>query len=325
MAPPVRKALSRRHALALAGVGTLAAAGAVALWPARGPRLAGAGQMANAYRTPLAPPVGGLNVYHLGHSLVGRDMPAMLAQMAGAAHRYDSQLGWGTSLRDHWEPSIGIEGFAHENDHPRFRPARPALESGLYDAVVLTEMVELRDAIRWHESARYFELWGDLARRANPAVRVYLYETWHWLNDPDGFRVRLDRDYAPLWKGEILAADVAAHPDRPAHVIPAGQVMAAVLRAVESAPLPGLSRAEDLFAKEPGGAQDNIHFNDIGAYLVAATHYAVLYHRSPVGLPHRLLRADGMVADAPSPEAAALIQRTVWDVVTSLPETGVAG
>ena len=32
------------------------------------------------------------------------------------------------------------------------------------------------------------------------------------------------------------------------------------------------------------------------AYLVALTHYAVLYRQSPVGLPHALSRADGTPA-----------------------------
>ena len=37
------------------------------------------------YTTPLPPPETPLRVYHLGHSLVGRDMPVILEQLAGAA------------------------------------------------------------------------------------------------------------------------------------------------------------------------------------------------------------------------------------------------
>ena len=71
------------------------------------------------------------------------------------------------------------------------------------------------------------------------------------------------------------------------------------------------------------GSPDTIHYNDLGAYLVALTHYAVLYHRSPEGMAHALNRADGTPAQAPSPEVAALMQRVVWDVVRRFPETGV--
>ena len=67
---------------------------------------------------------------------------------------YDSQLGWGTSLREHWEPDLPINGFDAENDHPRFRPARDAIGSGDYDSVVLTEMVEIKDAVKYHKSGK---------------------------------------------------------------------------------------------------------------------------------------------------------------------------
>jgi len=271
------------------------------------------------------PPASGMRVFHLGHSLVGRDMPAMLAQLAGAGHRFESQLGWGTSLKEHWEPGQTINGFASENDHPRFRPAREAVASGEYDAVVLTEMVEIRDAIRYHRSGRYLALWAAEARRANPEARVYLYETWHRLDDPEGWLERLDADLERYWKAELLAQDIRRNaPDRPIWLIPAGQAMARFVRALEAGGGAGdLRTREDLFQRSESGEIDPIHLNDLGAYLVALTHYAVLYQRSPEGLPHRLLRADGSPAEAPPEALARLMQRVVWAVVRAHPETGV--
>lgn len=284
--------------------------------------------VAAAHATPLPPVSGPLRVYHLGHSLVGRDMPAMLAQLAGAEneHAHASQLGWGTSLREHWDPDLPINGFAQENDHPRFRPAREAIGSGQYDAVILTEMVELRDAIRYHDSAAYLSRWAGLARDAGPDTQVYLYETWHRLDDAQGWLERLDADLTRYWEDGVLLPDlVVSGPERPVRVIPAGQVMAKFVRAVEAAG--GVDNIADryaLFARQADGKQDMIHFSDLGAYLVALTHYAVLYRRSPVGLPHRLLRADGSAADAPGLGAARLMQETVWQVVTGYAKTGVA-
>ena len=276
------------------------------------------------YARPLSRPEGGQRVYHLGHSLVGRDMPAMLAQLAGPGHRYESQLGWGTSLKEHWEPSLEINGFAEENDHPRFRPAREALGSGDYDSVVLTEMVEIRDAIRYHDSADYLARWAGLAWDANPQARIYLYETWHHTDDGNGWLWRIDRDLRKYWQGQVKYPALAQS-DAPIHLIPAGQVKAAFVRAVEAAGgLEDVRDLNDLFARGADGTPDTIHFNDLGAYLVALTHYAVLYHRSPVGLPYALLRADGTPARAPLPETAALMQRIVWEVVQAHPETGVA-
>ena len=145
-----------------------------------------------------------MRVYHLGHSLVGRDMPAMLAQLAGEGHRYESQLGWGATLKAHWGDDT-VAGFAEENAHPRFRAAREAADSADYDAVVLTEMVEIRDAIRYHDSPAYLRRWADRILGARPDARVFLFETWHPLDDPEGWLNRLDRDLGRYWEGELLA------------------------------------------------------------------------------------------------------------------------
>lgn len=275
------------------------------------------------YATPLMPPEGPLRTYHLGHSLVGRDMPAMLAQLAG--HSYESQLGWGTSLREHWDPALPVNGFEKENAHDRYRDGLEAVGSGEYDALVLTEMVELKDAIRYHDSAKYLANWAQRAAEANPDTRIYLYETWHHTDDPGGWATRIAEDYEALWLRRVLYPALATS-GAPVHVIPAGQAMATfVAKVAEDGGIGGIKGVDDLFATSEDGTPDTIHFNDVGAYLVALTHYAVLYHRTPEGLPHQLTRADGTPATAPSAEAARAMQEVVWQVVTGLKETGVAG
>lgn len=283
--------------------------------------------MAALHAAPDAPPAGPLRVYHLGHSLVGLDMPAMLAQLAPEGHDYRLQQGWGTSLKQHWEDGTAIPGLAGENPAAVWHAARAAVASGEYDAFVMTESVEIRDAIRWGDSWDYAARFARAAREANPATRVYLYETWHLLTDREGWLERLDRDLDRYWEGEILRR-VQATPgiDRPVRVIPAGQVFARFVRAVEAMPdgIDGIRGRADLFALTPEGTQDPIHINDLGKYLVALTHYAVLYGRSPVGLPRALRRADGTPATAPGPAAARLMQETVREVVTGYSRTGVA-
>ncbi len=275
------------------------------------------------YAAPLPPPDTGMHVYHLGHSLVGRDMPAMLAQLAPTGHDFASQLGWGTSLRAHWYPDVPVNGFAAENDHPKFLPARAALAAADFDAVVLTEMVELRDALHYHDSPGYLGNWARFARTARPDVRLYLYETWHRTDDPAGWLDRIDADHEALWMRRLTLPAVA-QVGAPIHVIPAGQVLATLVRAVERRGGVGNLRNRDaLFARTPDGAVDTIHLGDLGAYLVALTHYATLYHRSPVGAPLALLRADGRPARAPDAAAGALMQQIAWDVVRTSPYSGV--
>lgn len=307
-----------RRILAGVALGGVVAGGIWFAMPLFEPAPLDAASFAARYATPLPPPEGALSVYHLGHSLVGRDMPAMLAQMAGASHAYDSQLGWGSSLKDHAEDTV--YGFAEENAHPRFRPVAEALGSGDYDAVVLTEMVEIRDAIRYHDSGNFLAHWARKARAARSDVRVYLYETWHELDDPEGWLERIDADLSRYWEGELLRRAMAVPEVGTIHVIPGGTALAAVVRAAEAGEIPGLSRREELFLPD-----DGIHFNDIGAYVMALVHYGVLYGRSPVGLPAALNKADGTRAAALSPEAARRVQEVVWQVITRYPPTGVAG
>lgn len=272
----------------------------------------------------LPPPEGPLQVFHLGHSLVGQDMPYMVQQLAGGGHIYNSQLGSGTTLRQHWEPDEAILDFEKVNHAPAYRDARDAIGSGGYDAVVLTPMVELKDAIRWHKSPKYFRRWANLARGANPETRVYLYETWHWLDDPAGWMERVDADLEKLWLGKLIGSDSRRNPTRPAWLIPGGQALAAVARAAEAGELDSISRREDLFGLDPDGKLDPIHFGQLGAYVVALTHFSVLYQKPPMGLPHELLLRDGTPAQAFSKNDGLQVQQIVWQVVTSLPRTGVA-
>ncbi|MBW9117238.1 hypothetical protein JNB88_26820 [Rhizobium cauense] len=289
------------------------------------PAIMGIEEFNALYADPLPQPQGPMRVFHLGHSLVGRDMPAMLAQLAPKGHAYESQLGWGTTLQAHWGPKEGINGFASENNHPRYRDVREALESGEYDAFVMTEMVEIRDAIRYFDSWDYARRWAELARKHRPDIRVYLYETWSSLDDPEGWLERLDLDADRYWEGEILRRALSpAGEQRQIYVIPAGRVMARVVREIEAGRIPGLSKRENLFRKDSLGKQDTIHINDYGSYLVALTHYAVLYQCSPEGLPYKLRRGDGTPAAPLEAEAALRMQQLVWEVVTSIPQTGLA-
>lgn len=255
------------------------------------------------------PVAGGLKIFHLGHSLVGRDMPAMLGQLAGAGHEYGAQLGWGTSIAQHLAGPAQVKGFDTENAHPHYVPLQAALHDPSFDILVLTESIDLRDAIIHHNSPDAVARLVSTARAANPALAIALYETWHPLDQGDWLG-RIATDRAQMWEPALLAPAIRAA-GAPVRIIPAGTVMAALVGELEAEGT-GFFTRRDLFS-------DDIHLNDIGAYLVALTHYASLYGRSPEGLPHQLRRADGSFADAPSPELAARMQRVVWQVVSGSP------
>ncbi|MDS9467271.1 hypothetical protein RGQ15_06745 [Paracoccus sp. MBLB3053] len=272
------------------------------------------------YDQPRKLPQSPVRVYHLGHSLVGRDMPAMLAQLAG--HEYAIQLGWGAALSEHLAGPEAVGGFEEENASPHHRDPHEALESGEYGAFVMTEMVSLRDAILWKDSIAAAGQWAAEAVMATPDIEVFLYESWHGLDESPDWLTRFPDDLDQLWSQLLWSATRAA--GRPVWLIPVGQVLAKLVGEAEAGEgIAELRRRQDLFARMPDGSQDNIHPNDLGAYLVALTHYAVIYGKNPIGLPHELRRADGSMANAPSPELAQRMQEIVWEVVTSQPLTGL--
>lgn len=280
------------------------------------------------YRQPLSAPDAGLRVFHLGHSLVNRNMPKMIQAMAqakGIEHRYESQLGWGTPLKSHWEPEEDIFGFDTENDHPRYRDVKEALGSGDYDAFVLTEMVEIKDAIDYFDSPQYLHNFAELARQGRPDIRVYLYETWHDVTDPEGWRNRLEKDRARYWEDGVMRPALAFEAEpKPIYVIPVGQVFAQIAREVEDGGLDGLNAVEELFARNDDGSLDPIHMGHLGNYISALTHFAVLYQKSPEGLsPQMQIFDENKAISVGSPELVAQLQRIVWQVVRSDPMTGV--
>ncbi|SMO35694.1 hypothetical protein SAMN06265221_101202 [Paracoccus laeviglucosivorans] len=311
-----------RTGLVLAGLAVMAA-GAWSLKPKGLPSHDDGADVQALYDTGRALPQAPLKVFHLGHSLVGRDMPAMLAQMAG--HDYNLQLGWGTALGEHWQGRQAINGFDQENATPRYRDAHEALKSGEYDAFVMTEMVRLKDALLYKDSVASARKWAAEAVAGNPDIQVFLYESWHALDDQPEWLSRLPTDLDAMWSQILWPAsrETAKATGRPVWLIPAGQVMAAVVTEAEGKGIAELTNREQLFNRNADGSLDTIHINDLGVYLVALTHYAALYGKSPVGLPNQLIRADGTSATAPSPELAHRMQEIVWDVVQRQKLTGL--
>jgi|TARA_R100001440_G_scaffold55294_2_gene75127 hypothetical protein len=263
----------------------------------------------DAPRPPIKSP---RRIFHLGHSLVGRDMPYMVAQLAGKGHSYSFQLGWGTPLKAHLAGPEEIHGFAEENASSHFEPLPEALANPELDVLVFTEMIGLEAAIRYQNSS---EAVVELTRRAltaNPELELLLYETWHPLDEGD-WLTRIPKAWETLWQPFLLAPAVQTA-KAPVRVVPAGTALARLAKKIEntSGGLGGITGRADFFS-------DDIHLNDLGAYMVALTHYAVIYRQSPVGLPHQLLREDGTPAQAPSPELAEVMQQIVWDTVQSSP------
>jgi len=138
-------------------------------------------------------PVQSRSIYWVGHSLVegkapidGEDMNLMtlLARFVaarGQAYTAGDHTRWGSSLAALWR------GSPHSY---RFDPAagmemvrqRFESEASRYDALVATEVLPLRPALRAEFSSFYLRRFACALLNANPSARIYLYETWVPLN-----------------------------------------------------------------------------------------------------------------------------------------------
>ncbi len=186
-----------------------------------------------------------------------------------------------------------------------------------YDLLVLTERVPLLNTMEYHNSADWALRW---ARHAwdNGAATV-LYASWISLNTGPGstddtleaaipFRERLEVEQA-RWleiRDHVNANRPTGMPEMV--MVPGPRIMAALYDAIAAGHAPGLGDISDLF-------EDDIHVNEIGAYVMALAHLAVIYGLDPRDVPMGL----GRVA-VPDPALARWLQDLVVAVVAQSPE-----
>ena len=178
-----------------------------------------------------------------------------------------------------------------------------------------------------------------LAYQSNPQVRVILQQSWlPW----DGFDPKVDHGIA-AWKareknhprtvdhnamtadklrslGEPYMRDLADYVEdlnrrlgkQIVFVVPAGQAVQALREKVMAGGAPGIKTQEELFSDALG------HPRPALALLVSYCNFAVIYRRSPVGLPRPRSLANI------SADLNQLLQQTAWDAACADPLSGLA-
>lgn len=278
-----------------------------------------------------------IRAFYIGHSLMS-DIPGMTQAIANSeaknsfSFRHQDIPGaplrwqWGEKDRDsQFESQFGGRYHIH-------------LPSGEFNVLVVTDSVPRGGKELEAETVDYLGRFVEFARKHNPDVRIYYYETWHSLtsgtaqNTKDDnaspnrrlkWRERIDAD-KKMWE-RIVAEVNRKHPGKyPVRIIPGGQALAAVADAIEAGKIPAWKSTADLFG-------DDIHTNHYGKYIVALTHYAVLTGRSPVGTDADLKdiwggsywgrkQWDGNTYRKPSPQTVRALQEIVAGV--ALPPAG---
>lgn len=258
----------------------------------------------------------GLKVFTCGHSFHVWVVPMLteLAKNAGIkGHEVTgvSSIGGSTVLK-HWEVP----------DEKNI--AKPALRAGKADVLTLAPI--------WLPDVG-IENFATLAVQGNPNIRITVQE--YWLpNDeyvpvyPLQTRKKVDHNATTI--PELRKAQAHYDHDIEEHVkalnqklgkeaifiVPVGRAVVELRERIIGGKVPGVASQAELFTDSWG------HPKEVIKALSAYCHFAMIYKRSPVGLPIPLVLAKN---PAFNDELNRLLQELAWEAVTKEPMSGVKG
>ena len=261
-----------------------------------------------------APPPAGLKVLSAGHSFHVW-MPPLVAEMAKAA-----------GIQGHQQLAISSIGGSKVIQHwdlpPEKNKAKPILEAGTADLMTMAPTF-LPDA--------GIENFTKLGLEHNPKLRLTLQQNWVPYEDPQLWLSRerpksINRDtatsaqlrakhepYFKLIEDHVKELN-ARIPTAKIAIVPCGEAVLALRDKVMRSEVPGIKTQNELFTDALGHPGPPIRV------LSAYCHFAVLYRRSPVGLP-----VSSPLAKLPGAEKLnRLLQEIAWQAVTGHPLSGVA-
>jgi hypothetical protein len=159
-------------------------------------------------------PKADLSIYWVGHSLVEvkgttdwgehslMTMLGRLAESRGLGYRMGDHTLWGTPISALWR------GRPHSfaRDASIMVPKREEFErtAGRYDTLVITEGLPLEPSLRIEYSAYYLRRFYCTLKQANPAARVYLYQTWVNFQGNDPYS-KFPPAHKFDWRAEMVA------------------------------------------------------------------------------------------------------------------------
>ena len=261
----------------------------------------------------VAAPPAGLKVLTAGHSFHVW-MPPLVAEMAKAA-----------GIQGHEQLAISSIGGSKVIQHwdlpTEKNKARPVLEAGKADLFTMAPTFLPDPGI---------ENFTKLGLEHNPKIRFTLQQNWVPFEDPELWLSKsrpksIDRDvltlvqlrakHDPYFKMiEDHVKELNARiPTAKIAIVPSGEAVLALRDKVIKGEAPGIKTQNELFTDVLGHPGPQIRV------LSAYCHFAVIYRRSPVGLP-----VNGLLAKLPEAEKLnQLLQEIAWKAVTGHPMSGV--
>ena len=268
-----------------------------------------------ANNPPLAEPITkGLRVFTCGHSFHVW-VPEIVADLCRLAEIPDHvQLGvssiGGSRVIQHWDIT------------PDKNKAKEALQTGKVDVLTLSPIFLPDPGI---------ENFTKLALEHNPNIRVIVQAIWLRWDIYEPTTKRPEKVDHNAITGEELRKRHAEHFQKMdehirdlnrqfgrtvLYIAPAPQAVIALREKIIAGQAPGLKEQEDLFTDALGHGKPPL------MALVAYCDFAVIYRRSPVGLPVPAILKQAKLGDQ---EAALnrLLQELAWEAVLQHPLSGV--
>ena len=287
---------------------------------------------ASATQVPATPVASGQRIYASHHSYF-LPIPAILTELAKAGG-YPDQVIVGS---DYIGGSKSMQHWTIPDDKNK---AKAALISGKTDVLILTPVYLPDDGIK---------NFAQLGLQYNPDIRVTVMEFWipfdvynptiydknykpipgepplmpkpakvdHNAATADGLR-KMHEYYFKTMDDEVKDVNKALG-KQVVYVVPMGQAVLALREKIIAGQVPGIKTQEELFADQLG------HPKAAMQALEAYCHYAVIYRKSPVGLPvPTVLTKSGIPPEDLEP-LNKLLQELAWEAAIQHPLSGVRG
>ena len=283
---------------------------------------------------------GDFSVYHIGNSLTGD----LFSKFGSIAETYAKAQGQTSHWAAHYRGATSLTYMFQNPTGPRtsslekgsqwknvdgkaagFVPWSTALPGRHWDVVTLQPWNDGTKATLKGDTDAVNAIIATTRTRAdNASTRFFIYAPWTGVkyDDFDSFTksfleetsdnpdqlMKATRDYFR----HVTDSVRRTNPD--VGMIPVGEVHLALDEKMRAGKFEHLTGVRDLH-------RDVIHANQIGAYVAAWTAYAVIFKKSPVGLPITINPGKDYppfkeVRDV-SPADLKLMQETVWEVVNS--------
>jgi len=255
----------------------------------------------------------GQRILSAGHSF-HVFMPGILRELAQSAGikdhvQVDVQSIGGSRVIQHWD-------LAEEKNK-----AKTALKAAKVDTFTLSPIYLPDDGIA-HFAA--------LALEHNPDIRLTVQEFWLPYDVYDPSRKKADKPdrnaltgeelrkrHEPYFKGmdDHVRELNQKHGKTVLYVVPVGQAVIGLREKVIAGQAPGVKTQEELFTDAIG------HVRAPVMALTAYCHYAVIYRRSPVGLPMPAVLSKAKLEDGD--KLNRLLQELAWEAAVGHPLSGV--